>query len=123
MTKPVSFEQQIENEIVAKGLEGNRVKKEDIDKLFAKLKFIIGKVSETRIICTAILDGFAVADGSSSVVDPKSFDEQIGIKIAQKKCAMAAYDKLWEFEGYRLARSLAENKQSTEEAPGEQAAS
>jgi hypothetical protein len=108
---PVSFEQMIENEITAKGLTAPRVTKEQIDTLFSKLQFVLGRVSETRILCTATLDGFVIADGASAVVDPKNFDEEIGKKIAHKKCAMNAYDKLWEFEGYRLARSLVENKQ------------
>jgi len=106
---PVSFEQSIENELKAKGKDkGNRVKKEDIDILYKKLKFIVGQVSETRLVCTASLDGFAIADGSSDVIDPANFDKEIGFKIAQKKCCLKAYDKLWELEAYRLSRSLNE---------------
>lgn len=114
---PVSFEQAVEDDLKKKGKDqGHRVKKADIDALFRKLKFILGKVSETRIVCTAYLDGFAIADGFSSVVDPRNFDEEIGCKIAQKNCSLLAYDKLWEFEGYRLSRSINEGN-SEKESP------
>ena len=120
---PVSFEQMIENEIKAKGVDAPRVTKEHVDALFKQIKIIIGQITETRILATAYLDGFAIADGFSSPIDPKNFDEQIGIKLAQKKCATAAYDKLWELEGYRLSRSLVEQKQSQSNEPAEQAVS
>lgn len=107
--KPISFEEDIQNELKAKGKDkGPRVKKEDVDILYSKLKFLFNKISETRIVCTAHLDGFAIADGFSSCINPENFDEQIGCKIAQKNCCLAAYDKLWELEGYRLSRSLNE---------------
>lgn len=114
---PVSFEQSIENELKAIGKDkGNRVKKEDIDALYKKLKFIVGQVSETRLVCTAFLDGFAIADGSSDVIDPANFDKKIGFKIAQKKCCLIAYDKLWEYEGYRLSRSLNEGSSAKKDS-------
>lgn len=105
----VSFEQAVEDELKKKGKDqGHRVKKADIDALFKKLKLVLGKVSETRIICTAYLDGFSIADGFSSCIDPKNFDEEIACKIAQRRCSLTAYEKLWELEGYRLSRSLNE---------------
>lgn len=104
---PVSFEQSVEDDLKKKGKDkGARVKKADIDALYSKLNFITGKVSDTRIVCTAYLDGFAIADGFSSTIDPKTFDEEIGCKIALKNCSLKAYDKLWEFEGYLLSRAL-----------------
>lgn len=106
--KPVSFEQKIEDQIVEKGLTAPRVTKDQIDALYAKLIFEVGQVALTRIMCTATLDGFSIADGFSACVDPKNFDLQIGGEIATKNCATAAYAKLWEFEGYRLSRSLNE---------------
>lgn len=104
--KPMSFESKIEEEIIEKGLTAPRVTKAQIDELYSQLEFIYGKVSETRIMCSALLNGFVIADGFSACIDPKNFDEQIGMQIASKKCSMAAYDKFWELEGYRLARSL-----------------
>ena len=106
--KPISFEQKIENDIVKKGLTAPRVTKEQIDILYAKLKFEVGQISSTRIICMAALDGFIIADGFSACVDPRNFDMGIGTEIATKNCATAAYAKLWELEGYRLSRSLNE---------------
>ena len=104
---PTSFEQAVEDDLKKKGKDkGARVLKADIDALYKKLSFITGKVSDTRIVCTAYLDGFAIADGFSSTIDPKTFDEEIGCKIALKNCSLKAYDKLWELEGYLLSRAL-----------------
>lgn len=111
MNEPVkSFEQVIEEKIVEKGLTAPRVTKQQIDDLFSQLSFVFGKVSETRIMCSAVLDGFSIADGFGACVDPKNFDEEIGKQIAYKNCSVAAYDELWRLEGYRLSRSLNEAK-------------
>lgn len=103
-----TFEEVIEEKIVAKGLTAPRVTKEQIDKLFEEVLFTFGQVSDTRIMCTATLDGFAIADGFGGCVDPENFDTEIGQQIAYKNCKPAAYNKLWELEGYRLSRSLKE---------------
>jgi S-adenosylhomocysteine hydrolase len=111
--KPMSFEAHIEEEINKKNLNAPRVKKEDIDKLYEKVEFTFGRISDTEIICQGKLDGFTIARGFGACVDPKNFDEQIGMKIAHKKCALEAYDKLWELEGYRLSRSLNEGSKES----------
>lgn len=111
--KKKSFEDVIEEAVVKKGVKAPRITKAEIDALYNKLEFVFGKVSETRIMCSASLDGFVIADGFGACVDPANFDEQIGMQIAQKKCSLAAYDKLWELEGYRLSRFL--NEQSLEQ--------
>ena len=108
MSQVKSFEDKIEEEIVAKGLTAPRVTKEYIDNLFDKVEYVFGQVKENRIMCSAYLDGFSIADGFGACVDPKNFDEEIGKKIAYKNCKLLAYDKLWELEGYRLSRSLVE---------------
>lgn len=106
--KPTSFEDEMEKKIREKELLAPRVTKAQIDLLYKRVEFIHGKVSETRIMCTAMLDGFAIADGFSACIDARNFDEEIGLKISHKNCALKAYDKLWELEGYRLSRSLVE---------------
>lgn len=110
--KSQSFEDTIEKEVVDKGLTAPRVTKAQVDALYNQLTFVTGKVSETRILCSATLDGFAVADGFGACVDPENFDEEICVKIAVKNASLAAYNKLWELEGYRLSRSL--NESSTD---------
>lgn len=109
-TKPQAFEDKIEEEIVQKGLTAPRVTKAEVDVLYKQVTYVFGRVSETRILCSAQLDGFTIADGFGACVDPENFDEEVGMKIAHKKCALATYDKLWELEGYRLSRSLNEAK-------------
>jgi len=111
--KSESFNDKIEKEIQEKGLTAPRVTKEHIDALMRKVILLTGKVSETRILCSATLDGFVIADGFSACISPENFDEQIGIKIAQQNAAKAAYDKLWELEGYLLSRRLFEEKSLT----------
>lgn len=106
--KPKSFEETIEDEIKAKNLNAPRVTKEHVDALFNQLEFVVGRATDTLTICTAQLDGFMVANGYSACVSPENYDEEIGVKIAQRKAALAAYDELWKLEGYRLSRSLKE---------------
>lgn len=108
MTENKSFEEIIEEKIIAKGLPHPRVTKEYIDALFARIEFVFGKVAENRIMCSADLDGFSIADGFGACVDPRRFDEEIGKQIAYKNCRLKAYDELWRLEGYRLSRSLKE---------------
>ncbi len=57
------FNQEIENEIIEKGLTAPRVTKAHIDALYDKLEFSLGRVSPNRVMCSAILDGFTIADG------------------------------------------------------------
>lgn len=112
-----SFEEKIEKEIIEKGLTAPRVTKEQVDSLYGKLEFSLGRLSDTRIMCSAVLDGFSIADGFGACVDPKNFDEEVGSKIAQKNASLKAYEELWRLEGYRLSRSIVEaaEKQSIPE--------
>lgn len=107
-TKELSFDDKIEKEIIEKGLTNPRVTKEQIDALLVKLEFSFGRVSETRVMCSASLDGFIIADGFGACVDPRNFDEEVGKKIALENCAYAAKKELWRLEGYRLSRSIVE---------------
>ena len=84
------------------------VTKEQIDALALKLKFVYGKTSENRIVCTATLDGFPIADGDCVVIHSENFDEKQAIDTAVNRCKINSYHKLWELEGYKLSRSLNE---------------
>lgn len=107
-TVEVSFEQEIENEIIAKNLTAPRVTKGYIDKLFAEVVYTNMQVAPTRVLCQATLGGFSLADGFAACVSVENFDFELGCKLAQKKAEILAHDKLWELEGYLLSRSLNE---------------
>ncbi len=100
------FEESIEKEIQEKGLTAARVTKAHIDALFAKLTYTVYQIAPTRMIVSAALDGFFVADGFSACVSPENFNYELGARIAKERCEKEAFNKLWELEGYRLSRML-----------------
>ena len=61
----------------------------------------------TTTVCQVVLqNGFSVAIGTSSCVDPANFDEAVGREYAKIDALAKARDKLWELEGYSLAMQL-----------------
>ena len=51
-------------------------------------------------------DGFSLGIGMSACVDPANFNAELGEKYAREDAAKKSESKLWELEGYRLAKSL-----------------
>tara|TARA_R110002049_G_scaffold119547_2_gene273797 strand:- start:62 stop:400 length:339 start_codon:yes stop_codon:yes gene_type:complete len=49
---------------------------------------------------------FTLAAETMACVDPRNFNEEKGIKYCTEKCADATKNKLWELEGYSLAKSI-----------------
>lgn len=65
------------------------------------------KLYGTTTICQLVLqNGFTIAIGASGCVDPAKFDAKLGREYALEDARKKAEDKLWEFEGYRLAMEL-----------------
>jgi hypothetical protein len=106
-------DQQIESEIVAKGLTAPRVTPEMIDDaivgqyFFTADKAISGCPVMPSLalltICVLVLrNGFTVT-GESACASPENFDADIGRKIARQH----AIDKVWMLEGYLLKSKLA----------------
>jgi len=85
-----------------------RVSEERINALVASLKFETAHIPNTNTtIATATLpNGFNVALGMSACVSALLFDAEKGRKYAIKNAVGLARQKLWEFEGYVLARQL-----------------
>lgn len=86
---------------------GTTVTKERIDALLANSTAHFNKLYGTTTVCQIVLqNGFTVAIGTSSCVDPANFNYELGMKYAKEDALKKAEDKLWELEGYRLAMEL-----------------
>lgn len=84
----------------------NRVTQEQITAIVADMKFTTARVGDSTITgCWSYLpNGFCVAYGQSGCVDPNNYNAEVGQRIAQKNCYEETIRKLWEFEGYILAK-------------------
>jgi hypothetical protein len=115
--------QEIEQEIVNKGLTHSRVTPQDIENAICAEYYICGedvwnsdlvtgpacRAQEDYLaclrpltICVLILrNGFTVV-GESACASPENFDAELGRKIARQK----AVDKMWPLLGYALKEGL-----------------
>lgn len=90
-------EQEIEKEIIEKGLTGPRITPEHIDSLIVGEDYHLFFGTTTTICCLRLENGYTVT-GESACVYPENFDEALGRKIAKEK----AREKIWALEGYLL---------------------
>ncbi len=60
---------------------------------------------KTTVVVATLKNGFVIVE-SSSCVDPANYDEKIGTEI----CMARIENKLWELEGYVLAKQLYERE-------------
>lgn len=121
----IMSDQQIENEIVAKGKVAPRVTAQHIESIIISEHYFTaasGVVGEAALLkagmdysevpaalklltfCVLVLrNGFTVT-GESACASPENFDEEIGRKIARQN----AVNKIWLLEGYLLKQKLSE---------------
>ena len=99
----MSDEQQIEQEIVSKGLTAPRLTPAHIDSVIAKRHFWRPHGTTLTICVLELANGFTVT-GESACASPENFDEEIGAKIAHDN----AREKIWALEGYLLRQRLHE---------------
>lgn len=97
----MSNNEEIEKEIVAKGLTHPRVtldliKSKVVDETYYR------HPSSTLTICILTLQNGFVVTGESAAASPENFDETIGRKIAHGN----ALQKIWGLEGYLLREQL-----------------
>lgn len=123
-------DQDIEQEIQAKGLTAPRVTPADIEAsiasehYFTALEGVLGMLSADGVPATAyeqanaapqalglltfcvlvLRNGFTVT-GESACASPENFDAEIGRKIARQN----AVQKMWPLMGYHLKQKLAES--------------
>lgn len=98
----MSTDQQIEQEIQAKGLNAPRLTPEHIEGVIAKERYWQPEGTTLTVCALELKNGTQVA-GESACVSPANFDEEIGRKIAREN----AKQKIWALEGYLLKEKLA----------------
>ncbi len=104
---PLSDEQ-LDNEkvLMDKKLNAPRLTSAHVNQLMDGVVFDFHVVEgTTTTICTALLNGFHLAVGTSGCVDARNFDRAVGQKYAQIDAQQKAEDKLWELEGYHLHKA------------------
>lgn len=95
-------DEQIEQEIQAKGLTAPRVTQEQIDATIAKEDYHVFPGTMLTVCCLTLRNGFTVT-GESACASPANFNEELGRKIARGH----AREKIWALEGYLLKQRLA----------------
>lgn len=95
-------EQEIEQEIRAKGLDAPRLTPDAIDAAIAGEQYHVFPGTTLTVCCLTLRNGFSVT-GQSAAASPENFDAEVGRKIARAE----ARDKIWELEGYLLRERLA----------------
>lgn len=84
----------------------NTVTKRQIDELIEKSEIKVETVyDKVTIVNCKLPNGFVITE-SSGAVCKENYDEKIGTEI----CMSRIENKLWEFEGYVLAKQLYERE-------------
>ena len=94
-------DQEIEQEIQAKGLTAPRLTPRDIEMAVAGEEYAV--FSRRLTVCVLTLQNGFLVTGESSCVSAENFDADLGRKIARDN----AKNKVWELEGYALRQRIA----------------
>jgi len=95
-------EQDIEQDIRAKGLTAPRITPADLDAKIKAVQYHVFPGTMLTVCCLTLANGFTVT-GQSAAASPANFDAQVGRKIARAD----AREKIWMLEGYLLRERLA----------------
>lgn len=101
----MTTDQEIEQEIQAKGLAAPRVTLAELKANVADVEIVKHVSSSGQVLRWAVVttrNGFSVAGKPSCSASPENDDEQIGQKLAIDN----AYDELWPLMGYALKQAL-----------------
>lgn len=84
----------------------NSVTKEQIQNLLNNAEITVAtKFDKVTVVCCKLENGFVITEASGAV-DAANYDEAIG-----RECCMGRIEnKLWELEGYALAKKLYEER-------------
>ena len=91
----------IEEEIVKKGLTAPRITPERLDEVIKDEAYHVFEGSQLTVCCLTLENGFTVT-GESACASPENFNAELGRKIARDN----AKNKVWALEGYLLKQSL-----------------
>jgi hypothetical protein len=94
-------EQEIENEIQAKGLNAPRLTPALIDAAIASEDYHVFPGTTVTVAALTLRNGFVVV-GKSASASPENFDAELGRKIARDD----ARNQIWALEGYLLREKL-----------------
>lgn len=119
-------DQQIEDEIVAKGLTAPRVTMQHIEGIIASENYFtahdgwvganllkktgeaieLDDLNQLKLLtyCVLVLENGFTVTGESACASPENFDAEVGRKIARQN----AVNKIWLLEGYLLKQKLSE---------------
>lgn len=98
--EPVTDEQ-IEQEVQAKGLTAPRVTNESIGALIVGADYHVFPGTTVTVCCLELRNGYRVI-GQSAAASPENFDAELGRKVAYTD----ARSKVWALEGYLLRERL-----------------
>jgi len=100
---PGYFDQQIEDDIVAKGLNFPRLKPDNIEEVIVGENYFVFPGTTVTVCCLKLRNGYCVI-GEAAAVSRENFDYEIGQKVARQH----AKDKIWALEGYLLKQRIAD---------------
>ena len=103
-------ENQVEEEIVEKGLTAPRITPERLDEVIVGEEYHVFGGTQLTVCCLTLENGFTVS-GESACASPENFNAELGQKIARGN----ARDKIWVLEGYLLKQRLWEDKDQVAE--------
>lgn len=94
-------ENEIEQDIQAKGLNAPRVSPADLDAKITGEQYHVFPGTTLTVCCLTLANGFTVT-GQSAAASPANFDAEVGRKVARAD----ARGKIWQLEGYLLRERL-----------------
>lgn len=97
----MSFDKEIEKEILEKGLTAPRITLEQVERKIVEAQFHQFEGTTFTVCLLTLENGFQVS-GESACASPENFDIEIGRKIAHGN----AVQKIWSLEGYLLKERL-----------------
>jgi len=94
-------DEQIEHDIVTKGLNYPRLTPEYLESIIVKEQYYQFPDTTVTICCLTLKNGYNVI-GEAASVSKENFDAELGKNIARQH----ARDKMWSLEGYLLKQRL-----------------
>jgi hypothetical protein len=99
----MSFDKEIEKEIIEKGITAPRITLEHVEEVIETEQYHVFEGTTFTVCLLTLKNGFNVT-GESACVSPENFDAELGRKIARGN----AVQKIWALEGYLLKQKLHE---------------